>query len=112
MGEAHDLVETLTDRLAPLDRELGLAWWEASTHASPEADERRATADLARRELLADHDAFAAVREHVSAADDGGNADGDHTTRALEVLADLMLPHQVPADLSRALVELETAVDA
>ena len=109
MSERGDLVETLTDRLAPLDRELGLAWWESSTDASPDADERRAAADLARREFLADHDAFAAVREQLEAPDDGGEA---HTTRALELLADAMVPHQVPAELLRALVDLETAVDA
>src|SRR4029079_632057 len=110
MSESQDLVETLTDRLAPLDRELGLAWWEAATPAPAAADERRAAADLARREFLADHDTFAAVREQLTANDHGDN--GDHTTRALELLADTMVPHQVPADLLRALVDLETAVDA
>src|SRR5262245_53491235 len=110
MSEARDLVETLSDRLAPLDRELGLAWWESSTQASPAADERRAAADLARRAFLADRDAFAAVREQSSTADVGG--DGGHTTRALELLADAMVPHQVSDDLLRALVDLETSVDA
>src|SRR3954447_2914145 len=98
MSERRELVDTLTDRLAPVDRELGLAWWEASTHASPAADERRAAADLARRELLADHDAFAAVREQLAASANGGNGAKDgHTTRALELLADAMVPHQVSA---------------
>src|SRR3954471_2149400 len=110
MSERRELVDTLTDRLAPLDRELGLAWWEGSTHASPAADERRAAADLARRELLADRDAFTAVREHLETSTDRGN--GEHTTRALELLADAMIPHQVPDDLLRALVDLETSVDA
>ncbi len=108
MSEPGDLVETLTDRLAPLDRELGLAWWDASTHASPDADERRAAADLARREFLANGDAFTAVRERLAVAD----TTNGHTARALELLADTMIPHQVPADLLRALVDLETAVDA
>jgi peptidyl-dipeptidase A len=104
---ASDVVESLTGRLAPLDRELGLAWWDASTHASPEADARRAAADLARRELLADPDAFAEVRAHLE------TGDGDElTARALEIVADAMVPHQVPGDLLRAQVELETAVDA
>jgi peptidyl-dipeptidase A len=108
MSTAEQLVASLTDRLAPLDRELGLAWWESSTHASSDTDERRAAADLARRQFLADSDAFAAVREQLTAADDNGS----HTTRALELLSDAMIQHQVPADLLRALVDLETSVDA
>src|SRR5262249_14112420 len=108
MSAAGDLVDNLTDRLAPLDRELGLAWWDASTHASAEADERRAAADLARREFLADGDAYGEVRAQL---DTSRGADG-HTIRALELLGDAMIPHQVPADLLRAQVDLETSVDA
>jgi peptidyl-dipeptidase A len=108
MTHADDLLEELTDRLAPLDRELGLAWWDASTNASPEADERRAAADLARRELLANADAFAEVRAQLDASK-GSNG---HTARALELLADAMIPQQVPADLLRTQVDLETSVDA
>jgi peptidyl-dipeptidase A len=104
---ASELTQSLTDRLAPLDRELALAWWDASTHASPETDGRRAAADLARREFLADADAFAAVRAARDAA-----ANGDDTARELAMLHDAMLPHQLPVDLLRALVDLETAVDA
>lgn len=103
MTEADALTQTLTGRLAPLDRELGLAWWETTTQASPEADARRAAADLARRDVLADPDAFAAVRDARAA----------HTAnRELVVLHDAMLSQQIPADLRRELVELETAVDA
>ncbi len=104
---ADDLVGTITDRLAPLDLALAEAWWESSTASSPEADARRAAADLARREVLADRDAFTAVR----AARDAGT-DDPVLARCLAVLHDGMLPHQLPTDLLRALVDLETAVDA
>jgi peptidyl-dipeptidase A len=107
VSDAAALVTGLTDRLAPLDHALAEAWWAASTHASPAADARRAAADLARRSLLADPDAFAAV----VAARDAGPAD-PLLARSLEVLADTMLPHQLPRDLLAALVDLETAVDA
>lgn len=106
-GTAADLVRTITERLAPLDLGLAEAWWESSTRASPEADDRRAAADLARREVLADPDAFAAV----AAALDAG-IDDPELARCLEVLRDGMVPHQLPAELLRALVDLETAVDA
>lgn len=105
--DAATLVATVTDRLAPLDRALAEAWWESSTAGSADADARRATADLARREVLADPDTFAAVR----AARAAGTGD-PLLDRCLSVLHDAMLAHQLPVDLLRALVELETAVDA
>jgi len=103
---ATELVVSLTDRLAPLDRALAEAWWDASTHASPAAEARRAAADLARREALADRDAFAAVRDARASATDRS------ARRALDVLHDAMLPQQLPTDLLHALVERETAVEA
>jgi peptidyl-dipeptidase A len=102
-----DLVASLTDRIAPLERALGEAWWEASTRASPEADARRAEADLAHRAVLADGDAFAEVRGAYAARDGDPIVD-----RAIAVLHDAMLPHQLPDDLLRTLVDLETSVDA
>ena len=103
MTEAEAVAQSITARLSPLDRELGLAWWESSTKASPEADARRAAADLARRDVLADPDAFAAVRDARAA---------NPTNRELVVLHDAMLPQQLPGDLRRELVDLETSVDA
>ncbi|MFA5883997.1 MAG: M2 family metallopeptidase [Acidimicrobiia bacterium] len=106
---AADLVQSVTDRLAPLDLALAEAWWESSTHASPEADARRAAADLARRQVLADPDAFAAVK---TARADAAAVTDPLVARSLDLLHDGMLPHQLPVDLLRALVDLETAVDA
>jgi len=105
-----DLIRSVTDRLAPLDLALAEAWWESSTHASPEADARRAATDLARREVLADPDAFAAVR--AARADASGDPSDPLVARSLDLLHDGMLPHQLPVDLLRALVDLETSVDA
>ncbi len=105
--DAAALVAGLTDRLAPLDHALALAWWESSTAASPAAEDRRAAADLARRSLLADPDAYAAV---VAAR--ATPPPDPRLARCLDVLADTMLPHQVPHDLLGALVDLETAIDA
>jgi peptidyl-dipeptidase A len=106
-ADADELVGALTDRLAPRDLALAEAWWESSTASSPAADTRRAEADLARRAVLADPDAFAEVRT----VRDAGVAD-PVLARCVTVLHDGMLAHQVPDDLLRALVDLETAVDA
>jgi peptidyl-dipeptidase A len=106
---APELVNELEARLRPLDVELAEAWWQSNTNSSPEADVRRTAAELARREFLADPLRFSAVR----VARDGASAGDDPLLlRQLEVLHDAFVPHQVPADLRRAVVELETVVES
>ncbi|HEV2309725.1 MAG TPA: hypothetical protein VGU73_04335, partial [Acidimicrobiia bacterium] len=107
MQDAGELTRELVGRLRPVEVELSRAWWTASTHASPDANRRKADLELARRQLLADESAFAAVR-----AARGEVPDADGVARQLDLLYDAMLPNQVPADLQRRLVELETDVEA
>src|SRR3954451_4005555 len=76
--------------------------------SSPAADPRRNAAALARRDFLADPLRFAAVREARNAV----SADDPLLRRQLDVLHDGFVPHQVPADLRRAIVELETRVES
>jgi peptidyl-dipeptidase A len=104
---AAQLVADLEARLRPLEVDLANAWWGASTNASDAASARQAEADLARRALLADPDAFAAIR--------AARADADLdpiVRRQLDVLHDASAPHQVPENMRERLVELETSVDA
>jgi peptidyl-dipeptidase A len=108
MGSATELVAQLEARLQPLELELAQAWWESNTHSSQEADTRRTTAELARRELLADRDAFA----EVTAARRMDGADDGFVRRRLDLLYDAFVPNQLPADLRRAIVELETNVES
>jgi peptidyl-dipeptidase A len=104
-----ELVAELEAQLRPLEVELAEAWWESNTRSSPAADDRRIAAELARREFLADPLRFAAVRR----ARDSVSADADPLVRRqLDVLLDGFVPHQVPADLRRAIVELETRVES
>jgi peptidyl-dipeptidase A len=104
-----ELVADIEARLRPLEIELAEAWWESNTNSSPEAEARRTAAELARRELLADPVLFGAVtnaREQLA-------PDADALLRRqLDVLHDAFVPHQVPADLRRAIVELETRVES
>jgi peptidyl-dipeptidase A len=106
MIDAVRLVDDLEDTLRPLEIQLALTWWEANTAASPEAERRRADADLAHRTALGDHDAYAAIREARALTDLD-----PLLRRQLEMLHDAFTPHQIPADLRRRLVELETAVE-
>jgi len=101
------LVADLETRLRPVEIELAEAWWESNTRASPSAEARRTAADLARRALLADPGVFAELSEAraTSIAD-------PLVRRQIEVLHDQFAPHQVPEDLRRRMVELETRVEA
>ena len=106
-----DLVARIEAELRPLEVELAEAWWESNTRSSTAADVRRTAAELARRSYLADADTFAAVR---AARDDlaGDPAADPLLRRQLDVLHDAFVPHQVSADLRRAIVELETTVES
>jgi peptidyl-dipeptidase A len=106
-----ELVAELEQLLRPLEVELAEAWWESNTKSSDAADERRTAAELARREFLADPTRFAAVRDARDAL--AGASDADPLLRRqLDVLHDAFVPHQVPAELRRAIVELETRVES
>src|SRR5258705_10063791 len=102
------IVADVTTALRPLEVELGEAWWESNTRSSDAADERRTEAELARRAFLADPDTFAAIR--TARAELPADAD-PFLRRQLDLLHDAFVPHQVPADLRRAIVELETTVE-
>jgi peptidyl-dipeptidase A len=110
MGSAEALVDDIEGRLRPLELELAEAWWESNTKASEESDRRRIAAELARSSLLADADAFAEIRAARQSPGNGG--DGEHIRRRLDLLHDAFLPNQVPEDLRRAIVELETQVES
>ena len=105
---AAALVADLEARIRPLEVEVSRAWWEASTRSSEEADRRRTDAELALREVLADPSVFAALEQ---ALEDEKTAD-PLITRQLELLRLAFLPNQVPEELRRAMVELETSIES
>ncbi len=107
MGGAEELVGDLVGRLRPVEVELARAWWESSTRGSPDADRRKAELELARRRLLSDPEGFGAVQ-----AARQQRAANPAVRRQLDLLHDQMLANQVPADLARRIVDLETEVEA
>jgi peptidyl-dipeptidase A len=107
VSDADRLVELLQAKLRPVETALAEAWWETSTHASPEAAARRERIELERRELLGNADAFAAIRAARQQADRFDPL----LARQLDVLYDEFAPNQVPADLRKRLVELEVEVE-
>jgi peptidyl-dipeptidase A len=106
VSDASSVVSSLSDRLAPLEQRVNVAWWDANTNAGPETEQRRIDAEIAYSNELADADAFAAIR----AARD---TDADPlVARQLDVLYDAYAPNQVPADLRQEMVELRAAIES
>jgi peptidyl-dipeptidase A len=105
----REVADDLEARLRPLEIDLAEAWWESNTRSSPQADERRIEAELARRSLLADAELFQRLRDARATVDATTHP---HDARRLDLLHDAFVAHQVPADLRRSIVELETAVES
>ena len=105
MSDARAILVEAEERLAPLSRASNLAWWESQVSATEENAARRAEAELAWSDALADRRMFAAVG---AARESGSNG---VVLRQLELLRNLMLTHQLPDDLRARIVELESSVD-
>jgi peptidyl-dipeptidase A len=103
---AERVVADIASKLEPLEHDVSLAWWEASTHAGPETEARRVSAEMAYLDALADRDAFDAV---VSARRE---ASDPLVARQLDVLHDAYAPNQVPAELRQAIVELRAKIES
>ncbi len=106
-GHGHDaLVRSAEELIRPLSLERNLAWWAVNAEANEENERHRAETELSYSNLLADSELFSSI---AGARENG--ADG-LVRRRLDLLYDLMLPHQVPAALRERIVELEASVEA
>jgi len=102
---ASELIHTVEDVLRPLADTRNAAWWDSQVDASPENERRRAESELAYSDALSDRKLFAAVEEARSPECDL------LVGRQLDLLRDLMLPHQIPDALRARIVDLESAVE-
>jgi peptidyl-dipeptidase A len=107
VAEAEGLVEELEARLRPLEVAIAEAWWQANTRSSPEAVAAREELELRRRAVLSEPETFAALG---AARELRGLP--PLVARQLDLLHDAFVPHQVPQDLRRRIVELEVSVEA
>jgi peptidyl-dipeptidase A len=103
----HALVEACDARLRPLETAANHAWWNANVEASEETQRRRADADIAMSDALADADTFAAIR----AARSEKQLDAV-TARALAVLEQVHLPHQVDPELRRRIIDAQSSIES
>jgi peptidyl-dipeptidase A len=104
---AADLAADCAAKLAPLEKAANAAWWDANTDAGEETKRRRAAADLALSDALADAEVYAAA----STARAKAGLD-PLVARQLDVLAQSYAPHQVPADLRREIVDLQSDIES
>src|SRR5512138_3734785 len=105
MADALGIAQEAEARLAPLAAAANLGWWNSQVEATEENAERRARAELAWSDALADRALFSAVED---ARRNGASA---QTRRRLDLLHNAMLRHQVGDGLRSRIVELETSVD-
>ena len=107
MAAADAVVAEIEEALRPLDVAASSAWWDVNVSVGDETERRRVETELARSDMLADTELFAAVRAAR------GSANGDPLVgRQLDLLHDAFLPNQVPSGIRRRIVELEVEVEA
>jgi peptidyl-dipeptidase A len=99
------LVRRAEDTFQPLTLARNISWWDSNVDATDENARRRAEAELAYSDALADRELFGAIE---SARSNGAASD---QARSLELLRNAMLPHQIPGSLRERIVELEASVE-
>jgi peptidyl-dipeptidase A len=102
---APAIVESAEEQLEPLSLARSAAWWDSQVDASEQNERRRAETELAWSDALADAALYAALERELRGEQDG------IARRRLQLLRDLVLPHQVPVALRSRIVELEAAVE-
>ena len=105
MKDALSLVHAAEELFRPLTLDRNIAWWNSNVDATDENTRRRADAELAFSDALADRELFEAIEGAR-----GNGADSDRGRR-LELLANAMRPHQIASSLRERIVELEASVE-
>jgi peptidyl-dipeptidase A len=102
------VLRRLTDRLAPLERDLHQAYWAAATDARPETSAARQRTEEAWLAALGDPKLFAEVGRALA----GGAGEPDSlSVRGLEQAHLDLLANQIPEDARAELVALQAKVE-
>jgi peptidyl-dipeptidase A len=109
-ADPDTVLRRLTDRLAPLERDLHRALWAATTDARPETSAARQRAEEAWLAALGDPELFAEVQEAAVAADGAAGA-GGLARRALEQAGLDLLANQIPEGDRAKLIALQAKVE-
>jgi peptidyl-dipeptidase A len=104
-ADAARIADEAEARLAPLVADANRGWWSSQVEATEENADRRARAELALSDALADRALFSLVQDARRKRPNG------QIRRRLDLLHNLMLRRQVPDDVRSRIVELEASVD-
>jgi peptidyl-dipeptidase A len=105
MPNPASVADRIEGELAPLHAAVAQAWWDLSVDANEENELRRVACEKALSDFLADNARFAEIE---AARGDAGGLD----RRRLDLLRDLFLTQQIPADLRSRIIALEASVES
>ena len=105
--EAEEFLSEYQADLAKLEKEVNLAWWDASITGSKESFEKSAAAQLELKKLHSDKDKYAKIVELLKSK---GELE-PLTVRALEVAELAFKGNQLPEDVLEELVKASTEVE-
>ncbi len=86
LRDAESLVRSAAETLRPLTLARNVSWWDSNMDATDENSRRRAEAELAFSDALADRELFAAIESARA------NGAGPSDARSLELLRNAMRP--------------------
>ena len=104
MTDATAVADRIESELAPLHAEVSHAWWNLNVVATEENEQRRVALETALSEFLADGERFATIETAREAA-------VEQARRRLDLLHNVFLPQQTPAELRSRIIELEASVE-
>ena len=104
MPNATAVADRIESELAPLTTEVCHAWWDLNVVANEENEQRRVELETALSDFLADSERFAAIETAREGAEGPAR-------RRLDLLHNVFLPQQTPAELRSRIIELEASVE-
>lgn len=106
--EIQIFITAFEERLAPVEKATGEAWWELATSGTPEAQEALVKTGIAYNDLFSDKEAFDKVRGWY----EGREALGSLLGRQVEVLYRMFAAHAGDRTSLDRIQELEAAANA
>jgi len=105
--ELQEFVTSHVEKIKPLEKEAGLAWWDAATTGAPEAYDRSSAVTLQIRKIYSDPDEFA----YLKGLKQSEQIEDRLLARQVTVLYDGYLANQIEPALLKQIVELSTEIE-
>lgn len=105
--QMQQFITSHVDTVKPLQKEQGLAWWDAATTGKPEAYDRSGELTLKIRRIYSDPKEFAFLKEMK----ESGQVKDKVLARQLDVLYRSYLENQMEPDLLETIVDLSSEIE-